>query len=226
MRSRCGAFLTATQEFEVAIADTPATIAAACRLRHQVYCVERGYEQGNGALETDRFDARSGHALLTHRSTGLIVGTVRVVAPSLGGSGADLPMQRFCAPDLFRALPLDSTGEVSRFAISKSLRDAGCKSDASLRLGLVQAAVRLSVQMGITHWCAIMEPTLLCLLRVSSIHFQPLGPAIEHRGLRQPSWASLGDLLSRMKHERPAVWDYITEGGSLRREASAVAEAA
>lgn len=226
MASEIGAFLAAAQDFEVAVADTPAAIEAACRLRHQVYCIERGYEQGSGALETDRFDARSGHAVLTQRSTGLIVGTVRVVAPSLNGSGADLPMQRFCAPDLFRALPLGNTGEVSRFAISKSLRDVGCKGDASLRLGLVQAAVRLSAQMGITHWCAIMEPTLLRLLRISSIHFQPLGPAIEYRGLRQPSWASLDDLLSRMRHERPAVWDYITEGGSLWRDEGAVAEAA
>ena len=110
---------------------------------------------------------------------------------------------------------MHSTGEVSRFAISKDLRDLSCSSNAYLRLGLIRGAVRLSSEMGITHWCAIMEPTLLRLLRFSAIHFHSLGPAIEYRGIRQPSWLSVGAMLSRVKREHPAIWDFITEGGSL-----------
>lgn len=218
MASGCERIREAVQDFEVAVANTQERLKAAYRLRHQVYCVERGYEQGDGALETDRFDARSGHALLTQRSTGRVVGTVRVVAPSLSGPTADLPMQRLCTSDVFRMLPMGSTGEISRFSISKDLRDAACTGNAMLRLGLMRGIVEVSGQMGLTHWCAIMEHTLLRLLRISAIHFQSLGPAVEHHGLRQPSWGSIGGVLGRIRRERPGVWDYITDGGSLWQE--------
>jgi N-acyl-L-homoserine lactone synthetase len=218
MASGCERIRAAARDFEVAMADTQERLEAAYRLRHQVYCIERGYEEGDGALETDRFDARSGHVLLTQRSTGRVVGTVRVVAPSLHGPSADLPMQRFCSSDMFQRLPMGSTGEISRFSISKDLRDAACTGNALLRLGLMQGILRLSVDMGITHWCAVMEHTLLRLLRVSAIHFQPLGPAIEHHGLRQPSFGRIDTVLARIRRERPAAWDYFTDGGSLWQE--------
>ncbi len=219
----CERIREAVRDFEVAVADTQERLKAAYCLRHQVYCVERGYEQGEGALETDRFDARSGHALLTQRSTGRVVGTVRVVAPSLSGPTADLPMQRLCESNLFQMLPMGSTGEISRFSISKDLRDAACTGNALLRLGLMRGIVEISSQMGLTHWCAIMEHTLLRLLRLSAIHFHPLGPAIEYRGLRQPSWGSISGVLGRIRRERPGLWDYITDGGSLWQEEDAEA---
>ena len=217
MKSEGMNLAAAWRDFAVTVADTPDKLESAFRLRHQVYCVEREFEPGNGSLETDDFDGRSGHALLTQQSTGRVVGTVRVVAGA-HGRGISLPMQDYCASDLFRAMPMGSTGEISRFSISRDLRDVGCASNAMLRLGLMQGIVRLSGQMGLTHWCAVMEHTLLRLLRVSAIHFQPLGPAVEHRGLRQPSWGAIGTVLGRMRRERPVVWDYVTEGGSLWSE--------
>ena len=225
MVSERGGLLDAARDFTVTVADTPDKREAAYRLRHQVYCVERGYEAGQGALETDRFDQRAGHALLTQRSTGRIVGTVRVVAPAREGSGKDLPMQSLCPQDAFGMLPRRGTGEISRFAISKDLRDAACAGSVPLRLGLMRGIVQLSGEMGITHWCAVMEPTLLRLLRLSGIHFQPLGPAIEYRGLRQPCWGRIDDVLGRMRRERPAVWDYITAGGALWPDMEEVAAA-
>jgi N-acyl-L-homoserine lactone synthetase len=219
----CG-FLEAAQDFEITVADTPYKLEAAYRLRHQVYCIERGYESAQGTLESDRFDRRASHALLTQRSTGRVVGTVRVVGVSSDHCARDLPMQHLCPPEAFRMLPMDCTGEISRFAISKDLRDAACADSLPLRLGLMRGVVQLSAGMGITHWCAVMEHTLLRLLRRSGIHFQPLGPAIEHRGLRQPSWGCIDHVLGRMRAERPAAWEYITDAGALwpeRAEAAA-----
>jgi len=217
----------AVQDFEVSVSDTQERFEAACRLRHQVFCVERGIFEGNaGAVETDRFDARSRHVLLTRRSTGRLVGTVRVVAPSLDGPGADLPMEQACDPALLRMLPRDSTGEISRFAISKEFRDTSCASNALLRLGLLRGVLRVSRGMGLTHWCASMEPTLLRLLRTNCIHFQPFGPMVEHHGLRQPAWCRIGSVLARGKRERPAVWDYVTGGGALWQEQAEASAAA
>lgn len=221
MASDCVRIRDAARDFSVTVADTPASIEAAYRLRHQVYCVERGFEQSQGAIETDTFDPHARHVLLTQRSTGRVVGTVRVVATQRAEPATRLPIQTLCPSNLLRVLPIRNTGEISRFAISKDLRDASCAGNALLRLGLMQGIVRLSADMGLTHWCAVMEQTLLRLLRVSGIHFQPLGPAIEHRGLRQPSWGRIDGVLARMRRERPAVWDYITESGSLWRDTQA-----
>src|SRR4051812_31927913 len=59
------------------------------RIRFQVYCIDNAFEDPEdnpGGLETDAYDSHSAHSLLTHRSTGNAIGTVRLVLPSRGGS--------------------------------------------------------------------------------------------------------------------------------------------
>jgi N-acyl-L-homoserine lactone synthetase len=210
--------MRATADFRVEVADTPEKREAAYRLRYQVYCTERGYESCAGRLETDQFDERAGHALLTQISTGRVVGTVRLVAPSgaIRDPGAlDVPMQRVCPPGVLRMIPrCGRIAEISRFAISKELRDDPAGS-MPLRLGLLRGIVELSAAMDVSAWCAIMERGLLRLLRLSGVHFEPLGPAIEHRGLRQPTWGRIDDVLGRMRRDCPTVWNYITDFGAL-----------
>ena len=213
--SEFGLLLQSARDFDVTIADTPDKLRAAYQLRHQVYCTELGYEPGQeSALETDCFDRHASHALLTRCSTGQVVGTVRIVGPS-SDLAAELPMQRLCPPHLFHLLPMTRTGEISRFAISKDLRGSDRGDTVPLRLGLMRGIVEMSASMGLTHWCAVMEHSLLRLLRMSGIHLQSLGPAVEHHGLRQPSWGRIDDVLARMREERPAVWEYLTDSGSL-----------
>ncbi len=212
------ALTRATADFRIEVADTPEQREAAYRLRYQVYCTERGYEPGEGQLETDRFDDCAGHALLTQLSTGRVVGTVRLVAPAgpcRDPLALDVPMQHVCPPGILRLLPrCGRIGEISRFAISKELRDDTAGA-VPMRLGLLRGIVELSARMQLGTWCAIMERSLLRLLRLSGVHFEPLGPAIEYHGLRQPTWARIDDVLGRMWRECPAVWNYITDGGAL-----------
>jgi N-acyl amino acid synthase of PEP-CTERM/exosortase system len=100
--------------FSVIIADEPELVEAACRLRYQVYCLERGFEPGSNGIETDEFDRNARHVLLVHRQTGETIGTARVI-PSSGTHGVSgLPMNRVCAPELLRHLPSRTTGEISR----------------------------------------------------------------------------------------------------------------
>ncbi len=225
MTSERGVFLAATRDFEVTVADTPAAIEAAHRLRRQV---EQDDERGAAATAPDRFDARAEHVLLRQCSMGdQVVGTVRVVAPSSEGVDAGLPMQELCGPGVFRALPRASTGEIGRFVISRGFNDVDCTGSAPLRLGLLKGVVQVSAQLGLAHWCALMEHTLLRFLHGSAVQFQPLGPTIEHGGrLCQPTWAGIDVLLTRLRGERPALWDYLTEGGSLWREAAVEVAAA
>jgi N-acyl-L-homoserine lactone synthetase len=208
--------LRTVDTFMVIPADTPKLVQAACRLRYQVYCLERGFEPGNNGIETDEFDSRAHHVLLIHRDSGEPIGTSRVIPATSGGGFDDLPMTSACAPGLLRNLPIRTTGEISRFAVSKRRR-MSCRAGALIRLGLMQGILRLSRELGLTHWCAIMEPTLLRLLKMSSIYFLPLGPLVEYHGLRQPAFLDIDAVLDRARFERPEAWNYVTLGGTLWR---------
>jgi N-acyl-L-homoserine lactone synthetase len=202
-------------EIAIQVADTPELVREAHRLRYQVYCVERNYEAGQAGLEIDEFDCRARHIVLCQRRTGDIVGTARLVFPSGVAPQDGLPVQRICDPAVLPPIPLSAAAEISRFAICKDRRGLSPAAVSLMRLGLVQGLVRLSDAAGLEHWFAVMERTLLRLLRSSAIHFQPIGPVVEHHGLRQPAYTPIGVMLSRMRREQPKVWDFITEGGRL-----------
>lgn len=137
-----------------------------------------------------------------------------------------------------RAIPRARLGEISRFAVSKQFRrrhteanyiegisphvpyfDAGHPIMNHRRvmpyvtLGLFAAVIRLSLRHGVTHWFAVMEPTLLRLLRTFGIHFPAIGPVVEYHGRRQPTLAVGTEVANRARHERPDVWALVTEKG-------------
>lgn len=213
------------EECRVVIADTPELVSECLRLRYQVYCLEKGFEPGCNGLETDIFDEHARHVLLIHRASGEPIGTVRVISPSDVIRRDDFPMAQACPSGLLNDLPVRTTGEISRFAVSKQRR-VSCGASKMIRLGLMQGVLRLSVDLGLTHWCAIMEPILLRLLQRNAIHFAPLGPLVEYHGMRQPSYADIGRVLSRTRHEQSDNWDYVTIGGSLWRDSARTPTAA
>lgn len=208
------------QEFAVEIADTPETQAEAFRLRYQVYCLERKFEPGLDGLETDAYDAMSHHLLLRHIASQEAIGTVRLIRPRLRGPHSELPMEQLSSLLKLRQLPRERVAEVSRFALSKSRRVAsGCMGHL-LRLALIRGIVQLSGDLKLSHWCALMEPKLLRLLQTSSIYFHQVGGLLEHHGFRQPSYVALGAMLDRVRMEQPAVWEFLTDNGTLWREDS------
>lgn len=206
------------QAFEISLATQPKERLAAYRLRHQVYCVERGFEAGQDGIETDEYDISSSHVLLKHVATGQVIGTVRLVllrGPHLGGR---LPMEKVCFPPALRQIPRHHLAEVSRFALSKSLRMMLGAQSSLARLGLVRGIVELSYRLGVHHWCGLMEPKLLRLLQTSAIYFHQAGTMVEHHGMRQPSLLRLDQMLERVRREQPATWSYLTEDGRLLEE--------
>jgi N-acyl-L-homoserine lactone synthetase len=202
----------------VELADTPALRLESFRLRHQVYCVERAFEAGGNGVERDDYDDFALHAVARWRETGEVVGTVRLVLPKVPAGGDDFPLQHVCDPTVLRGLPRTTIGEVSRFALAKQrttrVRGISPAAGSLLRLALIQGAVRLSATAGHTHWLAMAEPTLLRLLHATGLHFVPVGPIVEYHGLRQPAVAELVPTLARLADEQPAVWDYVTQGGT------------
>jgi len=223
--------------FETAIADTPELIWQAHELRYRVYCLEMtGFENPSehpDGLEKDAYDVSSVHGLLIHRATRRATGTVRLVLPR-----ADAPEHSFAIQAVTdhpalknpREFPL-TTAEVSRFCISREFRRRPSdtlydqkendstgegRSGPLMRLGLIQVLLQMSAQYGITHWCAVMEPTLLRMLAGMAIRFNPIGPPVEYHGLRQPCICNIAEILQAVKRERPAFWEVLTSAGTLR----------
>lgn len=209
------AIAAAREELSIEIARTEEQVLEAMRLRYRVYCEERGYEPGENGIERDEYDPNAQHVLIRSRATGEVYGTVRVVLSKHDGEGLGFPMQRVCESYVLAPLPRAATGEISRFALTRDRAGISPAAAALMRLYLIQGIVQVSGEQGLTHWCAIMEKTLLRLLRSTSIYFVPVGPTIEYHGLRQPAVWTLEDGLERMRRENPLVWSFLTENGTL-----------
>jgi N-acyl amino acid synthase of PEP-CTERM/exosortase system len=222
------------RNLSVVPADSDELLDRVFRLRFQVYCVERGFEDAaehpNGR-ERDCHDKRSLHFLVLDRATGTAVGTVRLILPQIGN---DLPVFRLTGSGELD-LPLHSTAEVSRFAIAKAYRrhlEASWRSDSGHRaalpiitFGLIQSIVMMSSVGGITHIVAMMEPALLRLLRRMSIEFHAVGGLVQHHGLRQPGWAAIAHLTERVKECHRELWEIATDAGRRLSTAPAIAPA-
>jgi N-acyl amino acid synthase of PEP-CTERM/exosortase system len=207
------------------------------RLRFQVYCLERGFEDAAeypDGRERDHDDSRSAHFLVFYRGTGsplaTAAGTVRFIMPR---PGIELPVLGLLSAEERRLvdLPLDSTAEVSRFAVAKafrrrlenelfgnSIRSGTVEGPFGQRLplltfGLLRAVVMMSIHGGITHIVAMMEPALLRLLARLGVEFNAIGKPVEHHGERQPVWATMTSLVERVKRRCPELWDFATDAG-------------
>jgi N-acyl amino acid synthase of PEP-CTERM/exosortase system len=223
--------------FEIVLAETEEQRASAFRLRYEVYCVEHPYEdpaQNPNGMETDPYDPGSLHALLLHRPSRNLVGTVRLILPKSGGKSVHMPIRHVCDHELVAhdndTLPRANTAEISRFAVSKSFRRRANEETSvgsfttvsdprrqipNTSLGLMQAIVAMAAKADVSHLCAVMEPTLLRMLRRLGIHFIPIGPQVDYHGRRQPCYSDLDVLLTRIWIERPEVWELITQDGYL-----------
>jgi len=204
--------------FEIVVVNTDHELNEVFRLRYQVYCLERGFEPAINGRESDRFDRSAAHVLLRHRLSGQPVGTVRLVTPASSDGSVRFPIDEICECLILRQLPSTTSAEISRFALSKRFRTCGDLQMPLLRLLLVRGIVLLSGRLGITHWCALMEPSLLRLLGANSIYFNAAGGLVDHHGLRQPSYGVVSDMLARLKREQSLIWDFVTAGGSLWEE--------
>jgi len=203
----------AGNELQVELARHPLQILEAKRLRYRVYCEERGFEPGDGGLEQDEYDDSSRHVLVRSRQSGQVYGTVRLVLVNDEAKG--FPMERVCEDWVLGPLPRRHTAEISRFALTRDRAGLSPAAASLMRLFLTQGIIAWSGELGLTHWCAIMEKTLLRLLRSSAIYFLPVGPAVEYHGIRQPAIFALEDGLERMRRENRAIWSLLTKDGTL-----------
>jgi len=222
--------------FETRLADRPSITEAAYALRYQVYCLERKFENPNEhstGLETDQYDSHAVQGVLFHRPTNRPIGTVRMILPA-GRTGEASPIEQLLSEsdyNLSDFVDIPNSVEVSRFAISKEFRrrwtddlmvakyplspqDASRQANLAF-LSMVQFVLRQSIERRVLYWTAVMEPMLLRMLARMGIHFRPIGPVVDHHGLRQPSWSYIPTVLEELKFEHPDYWQVVTNGGEL-----------
>jgi N-acyl amino acid synthase of PEP-CTERM/exosortase system len=208
--------------FDVMPADNQNLLRQAYRLRYQVYCIENAFENPDeypNGYECDAEDDRSAHVLLVHRRSGTFAGTARVILPVIDGASRPLPIHRILTAqrlDFSQRLPLSSTAEISRFAISKAFRrrleqeQHGAATLVSrermslerhmapfITFGLIRGVLEICKKRRITHLGAVVEPALMRILRRFGGDFRPIGGLIEHHGMRQACWVRAADFVRR-----------------------------
>ena len=202
--------------FSVDLATTPAQKESVYKIRYRVYCEEFGYEPADrfpNQIEYDAYDEYSLHCLITHISSGMPAGCVRLIPATNNGLCGTLPFEKASQSRLDslwdRRLRIErnTVCELSRLAVDRAFRrrtgemqsrfgrlDVPDFSDEEQRyFGLIAIAGFLALTAltdpcltGRTNMFAMMEPYLPRLLKRSGIIFQKIGEDIDYHGVRAP----------------------------------------
>lgn len=232
--------------FEIVIADTPCLKEKVFRMRYQKLCIDMnvpGYEPSlyPDGQEKDDYDDHSSHILIRYRQTGEFIGTARLIMFDYKNPDKLFPIEQHTRIDssLFNvdAFSRRHIGEISRFLIvnkferrrserrnyrtREAIVDIAKAKDRrsinNLTLVLMAGIVRVSAQYNINIWFTIMEPALNRLLNYYGLGLNPIGPAIQHYGLRQPYFGELSNIVSKMRQDYRGAWEVVTEHGKYSR---------
>ena len=224
--------------FSVSLALTPAQKSDVYKVRYRVYCEEFGYEpidEFPDHEEFDQFDDNSLHCLISHKSTQLPAGCVRLVSTGDDNKGK-LPLEIYCAESLnvgamdkFDA-KRHTISEVSRLAVDRSFRRRATESktrfggadsiDCSRRerrtFSLISVSAFLAVTAlteltGRTNAFAMMEPFLPKLLLRSGITMTKIGRDIDYHGNRAPYFTTTESAVMGMAPELKELYGAIYE---------------
>lgn len=227
--------------FEIVIADTPSLLETVFRMRYQKLCIDMnvpGYESSlyPDGQEKDNYDDHSSHILIRYRQANEFIGTARLIMFDPESPEKLFPVEQYAEIDseLFnkQQFSRQHTGEISRFLIVQKFarrkverrnyetRESEAnvpKSDRrsinNLTLVLMAGIVRVSAKYNISNWFTIMEPALNRLFGYYGLDLNPIGPTIQHYGMRRPYFGDLTKIVDKMKQDHPGAWEVITEHG-------------
>lgn len=212
------------KRFEVFLADTQKAKELHYRLRYEVYCLERGWEDPGefpDQMEMDEYDDNSVHFLVRERATGQWIAGLRLVL----GSFKDLPVAQACdegealnvvpaevlqqtAAEFSRLhiLPEHRNGKVnSKSADKKPAPGAGPGRASEVMLGMIRAARDYSDRHGIDSWYFITTRALGRVLQGIGLDLKAMDSAVEHHGIRQPFYGDLDVFFDPMAEKNPAA---------------------
>jgi N-acyl amino acid synthase of PEP-CTERM/exosortase system len=227
-------FALYSKHFEIIRADTQDLKELAYLLRFQVYVQEHGFEKAEdhpGDREKDEYDDRSMHILLRHRSSGIIVGTARMVLPNKDDLTDSFPVQAVSSHPMMQDAEIAAHAtEFSRLAISRERlkhchvgsRNSNSKISQMLAkqltpylsVGLIAGVFEISAENGYPTVLAIMEPFMVRNLGRIGLDLPFVDTPVEYHGLRHPcAIPSLHDICAAMKKKDRAAWEIVTNKG-------------
>lgn len=229
-------FMDFASYFDLSIAMTPEERARVYEVRYHVYCEEFGYEpveRFRDGRETDDYDAKSLHCLVTHRATQRPAGCVRLV---LVEGDDHMPMEDHAAEAIDAAFmqrfAAERAGicEISRLAVDGEFRRR--RGERETRFGATETfqfaerekrtfpliAVSLFLAsaaaadiLGRKHLFAIMEPFLPTILRRTGVKFERIGEDFDFRGVRAPYYANIDDLIREAPDELRLCFEVVKQ---------------
>lgn len=204
----------ARRELAAEIVSFPDGILQGHQSRSHFYSEARVFNAESGRLQRCGSAPASRHVIVRSRVLGTVLGTVRITLPTEERGLTGFPMQRAYERSRLAPLPLTSTGEISRFTVTRNRTGISPAAGALLRLCLFRGLVEVSAELGLTHWYTIMDGTLLSLLRATGIHFVPVDPIGHYHGTSHLAVCRIDNMLDRMKLEQRCLWEYITSNGA------------
>ena len=223
--------------FSVDFVVTPEQKRNIFSIRYRVYCHEFEYEPPENypdKQEIDEFDDYSLHCLITHKSSGIPAGCVRLV-PAIGiSSDSFLPFEKHCADSLdtefIKGLNLEreTVCEISRLAVDGIFRrrsgetltrfgdvlsftDQEKRTFSLIAIAGFLASTALTELSGHTNVFAMMEPFLPRLLKRSGIIFQRAGNDIDYHGIRAPYFIRTQSALDNMDPDLKHLYIWLKD---------------
>ena len=154
------------------------------KLRYNVYCQEKKFEQENehpDQIEVDEYDVYAVHFLA--KKNDRVVGTARMILNNPIG----FPAEKHCKLNIsIEGMKKERTVEVSRFAISKdAARSTGCNRQ-EIVLGLIREIYQEGRRLGVKYFYAAMCKGFQKVLLNCGIMFLQVGPEVDYHGKRAP----------------------------------------
>jgi len=192
--------------FQIVIADTEESKQIHYKLRCEIYCMDRTFEnvrEFEDQMEIDEVDSRSIHFLIREIETGEWIGTFRMVLPDHDR----LPIEKHCdlKEEIMVNLPRTSIIEVSRLGIAKRFtqRSEGVNDNPShltslvnshsavsnlreVSSGVLRAIWQFSIGKGIENILFFITPALARILLSMHIPLRQAGSPCTHKGKRYP----------------------------------------
>lgn len=172
-------FNNVCEEIKVVLCTTPSLLEKAKNIRHEVFCIENGYEKINlNKIEEDKFDTLSHHLLAVHRRTGDAIATMRLIVSPVLPLHAYIPDNHILKNTM---LAEGKTAEFSRLAVRKNHRGSFV---AKASAALFFAAGYLAVKLGFTTVGGVMKKSLIRVLSRVGVACTKVTENFEHRGER------------------------------------------
>ncbi len=180
--------LSASSEYFVIKCEDEKSIKRCKSLRHEIYCLEKGWEPTNTQMiEADQYDECSLHFLVLSRQNQTPIATFRLIISDNLPLLAYLPKGSIFNP---QKVPKKSVCEISRFSVSQKYRGESLLTILMLLVGYESAKANL------TGAFMVIEKRLAINIHRKNIHCNKISEEFLLNGKRAIYFCSTVDMLA------------------------------